>query len=98
MNANLFHKMLGVTPAGNGYFVDESSRGSLGDDASIMMISGLGSTKAEEDASKKSDADKPTVSASTPVKLLGLELPLWTWLVIAALLGGAGGYFIGRKA
>jgi hypothetical protein len=98
MNENLFHRMLGVTPAGNGYFVSESPQANLGDDASIMMISGLGSTKADETSSEKSDAAKPTVSATTPVKLFGVELPLWTWLIIAALLGGAGGYFVGRKS
>lgn len=146
MHQSLFHKMLGVQPSGNGYFTAESSRGGLGDDGSVMMISGvpngLGSAPLApwmQDANtvkpglvpnpeyglwkacmeRPENAGKPgacgaqpppyisagtasstlagNTALNTPVKLFNVELPLWAWLAIAALLGGAGGYYLGRR-
>lgn len=145
MHQSLFHKMLGVQPAGNGYFTAEARGRGLGDDGSVMMISGLDGlgTAASPAGSWGGPIPPPTyddyaaktygseatwklakaswdkylsekaatavpggfvrapsganTALNTPVKLFNVELPLWAWLAIAALLGGAGGYYLGRR-
>jgi hypothetical protein len=127
--------------------------GSLGDDGSVMMISGLGNTLVDpvqlaNDLRKlgKSEAEIAQAVASaqagnntpygplrlgtdysqgipgvtpgiTPgvkqqggpmtiqknagltqqVTIFNVTLPIWAWLSLAALLGGAGGYYLGRR-
>lgn len=100
MDSNTLYRMLGVQSAPSGGFVSSSALQGLGDDGSVMMISGLGTPPSTP---KPSEAQTPTVPESsntplsTPIKLFNVELPLWAWLVIAALLGGAGGYYLGTK-
>lgn len=125
----------------------DRTAGALGDEAAVMMISGLG---AAEPASPWADqatwaaarqrytawaqaANTPGVTSSPwvgpippatwpgagtstssgaatgaqgpslsdqlaqVVTLGSISLPLWGWLVLAALLGGAGGYYFGGK-
>lgn len=112
---NLFTRMLGVEGLGpNGRFMatsgtrPQTGRG-LGDDGSVMMISGvdgLGSAvlapwmqdaNTVKPASTSPVLTPPNTALNTPVKLFNVELPLWAWLAIAALLGGAGGYYLGRR-
>lgn len=38
-----------------------------------------------------------TGQLQVPVSIGTVTLPLWQWLLIAALLGGAGGYYLGRR-
>lgn len=101
MDSNTLYRMLGVQSAPSGGFVSSSALQGLGDDGSVMMISGLGaeapSATSPRENSRPPSAESPSVSLNTPVKIFNLELPLWVWLVIAAMLGGAGGYYLGRR-
>ena len=111
--------------------------GALGDDASVMMISGLGSSatipgltvdRGHRDAQgnwvpniqadpnarigtnyadratpgapgiKQQSMSAPSASQlAQPITIFNVTLPLWAWLSLAALLGGAGGYYLGRR-
>lgn len=106
MQRDVFHRMLGIqSMGGNGYFTATEGSMGLGDDGSVMMISGLGTQPLYEGNSAPANnaiaASSAALTASsplqTPVKLFNVELPLWAWLAIAALLGGAGGYYLGRR-
>ena len=80
----------------------------LGDDSAVMMISGLNDAGAGPDALNAPVPQvlnlRPGITAGpldalkTPISLFNVTLPLWAWLAIAALLGGAGGYWQGKKA
>ena len=93
--------------------------GGLGDEAAVMMISGLGMGSVPnpevvggDDQGQCFNAAGKVVpctieegAASTgimgalqkPIKLIGLSLPLWAWLLIAAGVVTAGWYFLGRR-
>lgn len=112
MSNNLFNQqaalqnLFGATHVPGLGFV-QSSQGPthLGDDASVMMISGLGS----ESRNVQTDAATGAVTRVTgagwtlqaaltqPVKLFGIELPLWVWLLIASGVIGVAGYFMFLK-
>jgi len=81
---------------------------SLGDDGAVMMISGLGSSaqltpEMQEEARRRTLTAQTSYSGATiaptgpmqqPITLFNVTLPLWAWLAIAAVLGGAGGYYL----
>ncbi len=100
-NSNQLMGMLGVTQASNGRFVTSGGSGlppaprALGDDAAVMMISGL------KDAPSGAPASPPPVdlmtALKTPIRIGSLELPLWVWLAAALALGGAGGYWFAKR-
>ena len=84
----------------------------LGDDASVMMISGLDASPAgaQQYADQRQvGVDEKTgkvLSVTTfvppmlskPYTVFGIELPLWAWLLIAAGVLGAGWiFFKGKK-
>lgn len=100
--ANLQQLFSGVRWVPGLGYVGGASGNQLGDDASVMMISGLGS-----------DARQVSVDAATgavvgaqggafnlmaalrqPVKIGAIELPLWAWLLIGAGALGVAGYFL----
>jgi hypothetical protein len=113
----------GVASHGRFFVVSDGEAGAprgLGDDGSVMMISGLGQVgqlidgsggPLVQEAKRRIESARPTGApppSSVPpfpspnpltmtVKLFNLELPLWVWLLLAALLGGAGGYYLGRR-
>lgn len=135
MNAHALFNGLQHVP-GLGYVQGPASRAGgagLGDEASVMMISGLGSSAAipgvTEDKGyydksgnwvpklvpvqpggstgtgtglidgrgrpQPGSAFKPAASPlQVPLTLFNVTLPLWAWLAIAAVLGGAGGYYL----
>lgn len=96
MHGNLLG-MLGVSNVGGGRFVVDPSQGStqLGDDGSVMMISGIPSNIADRVGSAVSP-NVPTSNGGSdlvtqlqvPITLFNITLPLWAWLLIAAALGG----------
>ncbi len=94
-NAHLLG-MLNVTPTGGRFIsgLGEASGGALGDDSAVMMLSGVGST-----GSSVQPSAQPTTTEllQTPVTLFNITLPLWGWLLAAAVLGGAGGWFANDK-
>lgn len=68
---------------------------SFGDESAVMMISGLGA-----DASQAAPAPVAVdllTALKTPIRIGAIELPLWTWLLLAMSVGGGVGYFVGRK-
>ena len=90
---------------GVGFVQSRGNAGPLGDDASVMMISGLGK---EAPVSKQSNLDasgKPVVQAAwqlpdvktllaAKVKLWEYEVPVWVLLlIVTGALGVAGWYF-----
>lgn len=93
-----------IAPGGtNGRFVQMtgSSAGPLAGEADVMMISGIGNPAATAPVETQTSQLIPPQTLqgqlSFPVTLGSLTLPLWQWLLIAALLGGAGGYYLGRR-
>jgi hypothetical protein len=102
-NQNQLMGMLGVTAAGAGRFVTTGGTGlpaaprALGDDASVMMISGVGNVPANAPAVPVAPAVDLMTALKTPIRIGSLELPLWVWLAAALALGGAGGYWLGKK-
>lgn len=78
------------------------SPGPLGDDASVMMISGLASEGRQVAVDPASGAvAKVTGAAFTlraaltqPVRIGSLELPLWAWLLIGAGVLSVAGYYM----
>ncbi len=81
----------------------------LAGEADVMMISGIGNPEAVTPSPVAAGANigtvgspaipPPTLSGQlgTPITIGTITLPLWQWLVVAALLGGAGGYYFGRR-
>lgn len=47
-------------------------------------------------ALKPASADL-TAQLTAPLTLFNVTLPVWVWLVLAAALGGAGGYYLGGR-
>lgn len=92
-NAHLLG-MLNVTPTG-GRFISGlgDANGALGDDSAVMMLSGVGSTGTATQPAQPTTAEL----LQTPVTLFNITLPLWGWLLAAAVLGGAGGWFANDK-
>mgnify|MGYP001617398505 FL=1 len=95
---------------GLGWVESGSAVGSapLSGEADVMMISGLGNGAhgAPTTASVRSDTGKIVATTGTfslgaalgqKVKLLGIELPLWAWVLIAAGVLGAGFVFFKMK-
>lgn len=80
--------------------------GALGDDASVMMISGLGAPMGDVPVAAPPPADGVTaappptpglpltVVLGQPVTIAGVTLPLWVWLLVAAGGVGVAGYFM----
>jgi len=89
------------------YFQGARGAGALAGEADVMMISGLGADAVPAGtppagvsvvgAPPSVPAPSLTGQLSLPVTLGPLTLPVWQWLVLAALLGGAGGYYLGRR-
>jgi len=96
MNQTVLNNMLGVSPLGGGRFVAGAPAShQLGDDGSVMMISGLGATG---EGAAPAPATPTTVDMlQVPVTLFNVTLPLWAWLAIVALLGGGIGYVAAKK-
>lgn len=88
-------------------FVEGAERtgGNLAGEADVMMISGLGATEEEPTTVTAQNGRVVSTSGSfslgaalgQKVKVLGIELPLWAWVLIAAGALGAGWVFFGRK-
>lgn len=75
--------------------------GALGDDASVMMISGLGDTPAQPTPQASA---QPTIGSSNitdaltqPVTLGSITLPLWVWLLVGGGALGAAAYLLLKK-
>lgn len=106
MNQNYFSGVQFVPGVG---YVDVGSAPAapLGDDASVMMISGLGSEARQ--VSVDPVTGKGTLTAGQPmtvvtsalqkrVVFLGIDLPLWAWVLIGlGLLGAGWAFFRNRK-
>mgnify|MGYP001598671237 CR=1 FL=1 len=72
----------------------------LAGEADVMMISGVSPIETGGGvlpASVAIPAPSLTGQLQQPVQLGTITLPLWQWLLVAALLGGAGGYYLGRR-
>ena len=103
-NASNLHHMLGVTPvAGMGYVGgvgaghSQGAMGALSGEADVMMISGFASDPLN--AGQSPEIPTPTLwgQLQQPITIGSTTLPLYGWLLVAALLGGAGGYYFGRR-
>jgi hypothetical protein len=99
MSTNLYG-MLGVTSS-NGMYLSGLGRhdsGSFAGEADVMMISGLGADAGMNTAATP-PIPQPTLwgQLSVPVTIGTMTYPLYVWLILAALLGGAGGYYLGRR-
>lgn len=94
-SSNLYG-MLGVTPVGNGYGVASGVSGAFAGEADVMMISGVGNDAV---TGTPPPIPSPTLGGqlSIPVTIGTMTYPLYVWLILAALLGGAGGYYLGRR-
>lgn len=69
----------------------------LAGEADVMMISGVEPVGTQQGVAPGIPAPTLSGQLQTPVSIGTVTLPLWQWLVIAALLGGAGGYYLGRR-
>lgn len=79
----------------------------LGDDASVMMISGLGAADDQRQVQVDAQGNAQSVAGAgfslraalqQPVTIASVTLPLWAWLLIAAgVIGVAGYYFLLKK-
>lgn len=67
---------------------------SFGDESAVMMIHGLGAEQAPAVAQPAVDL---LTALKTPIRIGAIELPLWTWLLLAMSVGGGIGYFVGRR-
>jgi len=88
-----------------------SGGGPLGDDAAVMMISGIGgggrlgadvATSAEVDTPTGSDTIITTFNLggllTSTVDVAGIKVPVWLFMLVAAgAIGFAGWYFFFRK-
>lgn len=98
-----------MNPFGNVQFVpgvghvEAPGLGKLAGEADVMMISGLGNDTPSTATMQNGQVVATTgtfklgTALSAKVKLLGIELPLWAWVLIAAGALGAGWVFFGRK-
>lgn len=85
-------------------FVETPSSGKLAGEPDVMMISGLGAEGEPTTASMQNGKIVATsgtfslgAALGAKVKVLGIELPLWAWVLIGAGVLGAGWVFFGRK-
>lgn len=81
----------------------------LAGEPDVMMISGVGVPEGVSAPPGVSTVGQPATNAplippqsltgqmQLPVTIGSFTLPLWQWFIIAALLGGAGGYYLGRR-
>lgn len=103
--AGAFHQMLGVSHVPGMGFVAGGLAGvqssqALSGEADVMMISGLGAgTDGPAQGVSAPPIPQPTLMGQLqqPVTIGTITLPLYGWLLLAALLGGAGGYYFGRR-
>lgn len=88
---------------GVGFVEAPARKGALAGEPDVMMISGLG---ADEPTTASMQNGKIVATSGTfslgaalgaKVKVLGIELPLWAWVLIGAGVLGAGWVFFGRK-
>lgn len=103
--------MFGATHVPGFGYVQQSglgNAGQLGDDASVMMISGLGSTDDQRQiaVNPQTGAVQSITGAglsvqaalTQPVEILNIKLPLWVWLVLGGgALGAAVWFFMMKK-
>ncbi len=96
-----FIKGVGFVQANGG--ASNGGVAALGDESSVMMISGLGADQ-QTGVSYSGAATRPVPglsdikqALSNPYKVFGIELPLWAWLLIAAGALGAGAIFFNKK-
>lgn len=93
---------------GLGYVQAGVSGGALGDEAAVMMISGVGAADDQRQVAvnpatgavqRIAGAGLGLVAALTqPVTFIGVTLPLWLWLaILISGVGVAGWYFFMRK-
>lgn len=99
---NLAHLFPGISQQGSTFIQQVGGpMAGLSGEADIMMISGVGAADAVPAPDGVSVVGMPTQTLTGqlqyPITLGKWTLPLWQWLVIAALLGGAGGYYLGRR-
>ncbi len=81
--------------------------GQLAGEADVMMISGLGQNGLDVAAASMNimqgeGAALPTAPSlmeqlAVPVTIGSLTLPLYAWLLLALGVGGAAGYYMGRR-
>lgn len=106
MPPNLGQLFPGISAGNNGFYVQQTggAAGHLAGEADVMMISGLNAPEGVVPPAGGVSAVGGPLPAQTlrgqlqfPVTIGTITLPVWQWLVIAALLGGAGGYYLGRR-
>ena len=93
MNGNSYFGNVQFVP-GLGY-VEGQQTSALGDESSVMMISGLGQ-EGVQTHSQPTLAPGPLAFLQKPLTLLGITLPIWQWVMIALGLVGAGYAFLGK--
>ena len=83
--------------------VPKNGVGALGDDASVMMISGVGAADDQRNyvvdeqgkvQSVTGAGFKLTVALKQPVTIGSVTLPLWAWLLVGAGVLSVGAYFL----
>jgi hypothetical protein len=107
---NLSHLFGGnLSPGANGRFIQQTGGAMAGvsaplsGEADVMMISGLNAAQTVPTEGgvpvQGVNVGVPLVSnqLSQPITIGPVTLPLWQWFLLAALLGGAGGYYLGRR-
>lgn len=85
-------------------YVSAGGSGPLGDEAAVMMISGVGEGEGGDPRQRASaasiDRGAQTLRSilTQPVQIGGLTQPLWVWLLAATgIVGAAGWYFFLKK-
>ena len=99
MDGNKFFGSVQFVP-GVGY-IQGGAGAALGDDSSVMMISGLGvEEKPKMSQSYSGSSVKPlpgfadlTATLKSSFRIFGIALPLWFWLLLGAGTIGAGVFF-----
>ena len=85
---------------GLGWVESPGKKGALAGEPDVMMISGLGEDGGATET-RRSDTGQVVATSGTfklgaalgqKVKVFGIELPLWAWVLIAAGAVGAAGW------
>lgn len=90
----------GVQQTALGYVEVPSSPGAvgaLGDEAAVMMISGLGLAPIPTEEPPAWTKIQAPLGLGQRVTLLGVELPMWVWMALGLGLLGAGWFFFNRR-
>ena len=100
--SNIAGMFSGLQAGPGGTFMQMSGAGGpLAGEADVMMISGIGNAAQVDPTAGGVPPAIPSQSLTgqlqLPVQLGKFTLPLWQWLLISLLVGGAGGYYLGRR-